>query len=399
MNGLPGQENAFPHNPQSLALTELTHIVHDLTSLSRGGLLYDSDTLVNHIKKLVTESINNIPALCRDVTPDMCEALTNRCQVAASLATIVKQSPQLQRYPETAGKIIIEGLEHLCLVFHRQLYKLFPSDYQLPNSYLKMEVDNANRQYQRLLSQYPDNKLLKAMLRPINKFVHHTAVNNTKKCIDYNNVLLSNIKLWQRKKGTQNELYEIALTINLNCPRFMHHMASEASSILQSFEKVDDKTVYIEQLQKLFLHASTSTKWKSSAYDAYLPDVHPVATHVQKWLSNQSDLVKLESPASNDAPVTDRIEMQDAAFFCILFRIMIAEGLTKLKKIAPAFRTISQVISFGKSVVPSSESLIKIASRRVDIAVLDKLDDFFERCLRLVRKIRRNDGKFPDDAG
>ncbi|BAV08502.1 hypothetical protein SAMN05421788_11484 [Filimonas lacunae] len=400
MNELPGQPTALPQPSQLLALTELTTIIYDLTSSSHRKVLFDSETLVNHIGALVTESIHHIRALCQQLTPNMHESLTNRCVIVADLATLVKQSSQLKRYPETAEKAIIEGLENLCLVFHRQLYQLFPSDYQLPHSYLKMEATNASRQYQRLLSQYPNNKLLKAILRPVNKFVHHTAANNTKKCIDYNNILLANIKLWQRKNGTQDELYEIALTMNLNCPRFMHHMASEASYMLQSFEKSADKSGYIEQLQKLFLQASTSTKWRSSAYGAYLPDDHPVSTQVQQWLSNQSNLVKLDIPEPVETLGSDRIEMQeDAAFFSILFRIMITEGLTKLRKFGPVIRIISHIVSFGKTIVPSSTNLIQLASRRVDSAVLDKLEDFFDRCLVLVRKIRRNEGKFPDEEG
>jgi len=329
----------------------------------------------------------------------MHDALTNRCQVVASLAPLVKQSPQLQRYPEIVGKNIIEGLEYLCLVFHRQLYRLFPADYQLPHSYLKMEVANAGMQYQRLLSHYPDNKLLKAMLRPIDKFVHHTSANNTKKCIDYNNVLLGNIKLWQRKKGTQDELYEITLSMNLNCPRLMHYMASEAGLMLQSFEKSADKGAYIERLQKLFLHASTSTQWKASAYGAYLPDENSVSAQVQKWLSHQSDLVKLEIIDPAEAAGNTRIEMQeDAEFFGILLRVMITEGLTRLKKVAPVYRAFSPLISFSKTAVPSVGNLIRIASRRVDNVVLDKLEAFLERCLLLVRKIRKNGGRFPDEA-
>lgn len=399
MNLLPGQPAALPQQPQSIALTELTHIVYELAGSSRRELLYDANTLVHHIEALVTESIDNIHTLSQELMPDMYEALTNRCQVVASLAPLVKRSQQLQRYPEAVGKNIIEGLEYLCLVFHRQLYRLFPSDYQLPYSYLKMEVLNAGMQYQRLLSLYPDNKLLKAMLRPIDKFVHHTSANNTKKCIEYNNILLSNIKLWQRKKGAQDELYEIALAMNLNCPRFMHHMASEASFILQSFEKSADKGAYIDRLQKLFLHACTSTKWKASAYGAYLPDADAVAAQVQKWLSHQSDLVKLEIAEPVETVGTNRIEMQeDAMFFSVLFRIMILEGLTKLKKVAPLFRIICSVISFGKTAMPSSERMITIASRRIESAVLDKLEAFLERCLLRVRKIRKNGGKFPEEG-
>ncbi|BAV06684.1 hypothetical protein SAMN05421788_107343 [Filimonas lacunae] len=399
MNELPGQPTALPQPSQLLALNKLTKLIYEITNPSRSELLFDAGILVNHIGSLVTESIHHIHALCQELKPNMHESLTNRCVIVADLATMVKQSPQLKRYPETTEKAIIEGLENLCLVFHRQLYQLFPSDYQLPHSYLKMEVANANRQYQRLLSQYPENKLLKAVLRPVNKFVHHTAANNTKKCIEYNNTLLANIKLWQRKNGTQNDLYEIALAMNLNCPRFMHHMASEASYTLQSFEKNADKNAYIEQLQKLFLRASTSTQWRSSAYGAYLPDVHPVATQVQQWLSNQSDLVKLDAPESDGAQVSERIEMQvDAAFFCFLFRIMIIEGLTILKKFAPVFRIISQVISFSKTVEPTSANLIKLASGRVSNTMLDKLETFFNRCQLRVKKIRNNEGKFPDDA-
>lgn len=399
MNLLPGQQAALPQQPQSLALNELTNIIYELAGSSRGILMYNSDTLVHHIGALVKESIDNIHVLSCELTPDMHESLTSRCQVVASLAPLVKRSPQLQRYPETVGKKIIEGLEYLCLVFHRQLYRLFPSDYQLPYSYLKMEVASSGMQYKRLLQHYPNNMLLKAMLRPIDKFVHHTSANNTKKCIDYNNVLLSNIKLWQRKKGTQDELYEIALTMNLNCPRFMHYMASEAGLTLQSFEKTADKAAYIERLQRQFLHASTSTNWKASAYGAYLPDENSVSAQVQKWLSHQSDLVKLEVAEPEGVLETNRIEMQeDAVFFSILFRVMITEGLTKLKKVAPVFRVLSPVISFGRAAVPSSVNLIKITSRRVDGALLDKLEDFFERCLRLVRKIRKNGGKFPEEG-
>lgn len=399
MKELPEQSTAIlPHSP-SLALTDLTRFVHELALPARSGLLYDADTLVDHIETLVTDSIDHIHALCRALTPDMYDSLTDRCQMVASLSPLAKQSPQLKRYPETVGKTIIEGLEHLCLEFHRQLYQLFPSEYQLPHSYLKMEVANASRQYQRLLSQYPRNKLLKAMLRPVNKFVHHTVANSTKRCIDYNNVLLSNIRLWQRKSGTQDELYEIALTMNLNCPRFMHHMASEAGCILQSFEKSADKSAYIGQLQKLFLHASTSTKWKTSAYGAYLPGTHSVSTHVQQWLSNQSNLVKLDVAESNGPSESDRIEMEvDATFFSVLFRIMIAAGLTKLKKFAPLFRSVCRFISFEKSVEPSSAYLIRLASNRVSSAVLDKVEAFFEGCAALVRKIKRNGGKFPEEV-
>ncbi|GGH61300.1 hypothetical protein HNQ91_001037 [Filimonas zeae] len=399
MNLLPGQPTAIPQQPQSLALTELTQIVYELAGSSRHRLLYNADVLVSHIEALVTESIDNIHALSRELTPDMHETLTNRCQVVASLVPLVKQSPQLQRYPETVGKNIIGGLEYLCLIFHRQLYRVFSADYQLPHSYLKMEVTNAGMQYQRLLSQYPNNKLLKAMLRPIEKFIHNTSANNTKKSIDYNNVLLSNIKLWQRRKGTQDELYEIALTMNLNCPRFMHYMASEAGLELQSFEKRADKGACIERLQKLFLQASTSTKWKASVYGAYLPDVNSVSTEVQKWLSQQADLVKLEAAAPAETSGTNRVEMQEEVeFFSILLKVMILEGLTKLKKVAPIFRVFSTVISFAKSAVPSEGNLIRAASRRVDGALLDKLEAFFERCLLLVRKIRRNGGKFPDEG-
>lgn len=402
---ISGFNHPLPGNPSSYALTELANVIADITRPSNRQLRYDSTTLMQHVHALITETTGNLHIWSREYTPEMQGMLTSSCSMVASLAPLVKHSTQAKLYPEDVTRTITEGLENLCLDFHRQLYQHFNADYKLPASYIKMEAHNANIQYNRLLAAHPDNLLLKAMLYPVHKLTCQPSANSTKQRIDYINILLGNIKLWHKRKDTQEQLYEIALAMNLNCPRTLRHMAADASTRILQYSKGADRLEYINQLTKQFRNALVNAPWKSSPYGSYLPGESAVSFYISDWLSHQSELAREELQLAQEvvAPADEedaRLEInEDASYFSILIRVMVTAGLTKLKKIAPALRALCRIISFTKSQTPSSRHMIKIASSRVPDTVLNKLEAFFNECLLLIRKIRRNDGKFPDDAG
>lgn len=395
-NGISGFNDPLAHQPASHAIAKLANLIADLTNPARKGLLYESKPLLDHVNSLVTETKDNLYAWCQEYTPEMQITLTSSCNMVASLAPLIKYSPQTKLYPENVTQAITEKLDHLCLEFHRQLYQFFQPDYKLPASYIKMEALNAHIQYKRLLADHPGNLLLKAMLRPVHKLMYQPSANNTKERVDYITVLLSNLKLWHRKKGTQEQLYEIALAMNLNCPRVLKHMAGDASIRILKYKKSVDRLEYIGQLNKQFRNASANAQWKSSPHGCYLPYESPVGIYINEWLSHQSELASEEVKQIEEEP--ERTEMkEDSPFFAVLIRVMVTAGLTKLKKLAPVLRSFSRVISFSKSQNPSVGHLITLASSRISNTVLDKLEAFFEECLLIVRKIRRNGGKFPED--
>lgn len=397
-NAFPGQDVTLPDfiNPGPLA--ELMRVICDLGKYSHIELLYNPDAFLQHVTRLVAECIDTVQASHKEITPETQDLFTDRCYMVTNLVAVVKHSPQLKRYPGGLHQQVKEKLDYLCLTFHRLLFRFFSADYQLPDSYIRMEINNAETQYFRLKKQYSGNHLLNAMLRPIYKFIHNTAAEqHTKARIEYINTLLHNLKLWSRKEGTSAQLYEIALIMNLNCPRFMHYMANEANTHIHSGERSADRLERIAQLRKQYLHALTSTRWQPCAYGAYRPDAISIVTHIDEWLKRQFDLVSEEMKTPMDELVRAELK-EDGLFFSIFMRITVTVGLFKLKKFAPVLRIFGRVISFPRSETPSSANLITLASNRASGAVLDKLESFFEECLLLVRKIRRNGGKFPDDT-
>jgi len=404
-NEISGLNNPLPYQPSSHALTDLANVITEITSFSRGQLLYNTDTMVRHVDALITETTGNLHTWCLEYTPEMQATLTGSCKIIANLAPMVKYSPRSKMYPEAVIQTLANGLDKLCLEFHRKLYHVFKEDYKLPASYIKAEARTTNLQYKRLLADHPDNQLLKAMLRPVHKLMYQPSANNTKERVDYINVLLGNIKLWHRKKGTQEQLYEIALAMNLNCPRILNHIAGDASARILKYNNGTERLEYIEQLNKRFRNALANAQWKSSSHGPYMPHESSVTTTINEWLSHQKELAGEEmKQAAETTPQPEeegvRLELnEDLSYFSILIRIMVTAGLSKLKKVAPALRAFCRVVSFSKTQNPSSGHMIRIASGRVPDAILDKLEAFFNECQHLIRKIRRNGGKFPDDAG
>lgn len=403
IKGIRGNNTPLPLREPSHSITELTELIAEIATYPRGRLRYESDTLVKHVEDLITETTGNLYIWCREYTPEMQSTLTQSCNLLASLVPLVKASPQLKSYPETVVLTIAKGLEYLCLDFHRQLYQLFPADCQLPDSYLKMETESADTQYNRLLEAYPDSLLLKAMLGPIHKLLCNPFANGTKEKIDYIHLLLVNIKLWHRKKGTEEQLYEIALAMNLNCPRLLHRMAVEANTRIQKCSNGTEQLECIAQMRRQYRHALASVQWKFSPHGYYTAHTKSVAGRIEEWLTYQQELAseetKLGAAMQQAEDEGARAEIsKDSQFFSILTRVQVTAGLTKQKKFAPVLRAFCRVISFARSVAPSPNHLITQASSRVPDEVLDKLEVFLNECLLIIRKIRRNGGKFPDDV-
>ncbi|SIT33854.1 hypothetical protein SAMN05421788_113168, partial [Filimonas lacunae] len=250
-NAILGQEASQLHHLHPGPLTELTQVFYDLGKYTHAPLLYNPEALAQRITTLVTECIDSIQVSHKDITPETRALHTSRCHIVAKLAAMVKLSPQLKYYPEVVYHAITERIEFLCLTFHRLLYRFFAADYQLPESYVKMEVSNARMQYQRLLQQYPGNKLLRAILRAVHTFVHHSVPEQrSKERVDYINTLLHNLKLWNRAKGAHEQLFEIAIAMNLNCRRLLHYMATEAGMQIHAAQSGANKLACIGRLRK-----------------------------------------------------------------------------------------------------------------------------------------------------
>lgn len=261
----------------------------------------------------------------------------------------------------------------------------YPANSKMPDIMAEKYIGTLQAGYQQVLGQHKDNGLLKALLHPLWEVIKRSGQgNNTFHRITYAFKLLGRVKLWHQHKGSYNQLYDIALSMNINSPAFLKYLNKMGKDALATYADLRGRQQQIrvwEQQHREAIWINTRT----AASTAYNAKERHVATFFTDWLKEQKECLERAVEGMDEKM---RLELaHDLEFFCWDTRIKTEVGYYKTNVLKPIALALADIISTKNAPVPSVNTIEKlIYSTEIPYKTREELDKHLTRCLKLLFK-------------
>ncbi|GGH70504.1 hypothetical protein HNQ91_003032 [Filimonas zeae] len=307
------------------------------------------------------------------------------CAVNALLDIVwnyIKKHPELKADYQPILNAFIQVYDYLDTHFKH----LYPAGSKMPDIIVHKNIPVMRSGYQTLLKAHNNNGLLKALLHPVWEVIKHPGKgNNTFHRVMYAFQLLGRVKLWHQTKGTYEQLYNIALCMNTNCPAFLQYLGGMGKNTLEVYGDARSKQNFLDSWHAQHREALWLCK-QTKLQEGYNTEEQHVAVWLTNWLQEQKEYVQL---ADEEMDEKERLELaHDLAFLCWHTKVSAEMGFYKSKMVRPIIRVLVNFISTKNAPVPSFQSLVTmIKGDEIPWQTKDELADYFARCINHVFKM------------
>ncbi|GGH73386.1 hypothetical protein HNQ91_003644 [Filimonas zeae] len=294
----------------------------------------------------------------------------------------IKIHPELKTVYQPALDAIIEVYNFLDTHFKQ----LHPAGSKMPDIIIEKYITTMKRAYHKLLQAHNQNGLLKALLHPAWEVIKHPGKgNNTYHRVTYAFQLLGRVKLWHQRKGSYDELYGIALSMNVNSQAFLEYISVMGKKALDAFADEAAKHQQIKNWHQQYREEVWITT-HTAVRESYNAEERHVASFFTDWLQEQKEFLVL---CNHEADEKIRLQIaKDLAFLCWHTRISIEAGFYSEEITTHIIRVITGYISTKNTPAPSFNSVEKlIRSIEIPWQVKDELKAYFNRCMAQLLKV------------
>lgn len=293
---------------------------------------------------------------------------------------------------------IYKGIQCSLIKVHEQLGASFPhccaGNSKIADIFLAEILKEMRRQYYKLLIDHPGIPLLKAILHPATRVVLHSSKgNNTPLIIQYADGLLKNLALWHRRKGTAQQLYEIALAMNLNSPHFFQYLTETAVAALKQCANAAGRQKQIQDWTLQHLKAYHNPTWRAAPSGGFIQPGDSLHNMIIQWLEGQKRIFELEAAIPEAVAVPDKTGINfDICTYSWHVKISVKAGFYMSPVVSEVLRVNWQITYFKTAGDPSLENLIKQSkSTSIPRDAKRKLLNYYLDSIKIIHSLPEKD--------
>lgn len=388
--------NQLPHMTEPLYANHSTNLLQLVLLLNDTLVPAKMPELINQglLPDLQTDAETHCSGVMLDMAmlADAVESNTvkqylrqNWCILNSLLDTVWSYT---QKHPEltAAYQPVLDSFLQVYEYLDEHYKHLYPVGTKMPQTVADKIMNVMKAGYNNLLAAHNNNGLLKAVLHPVWQVIKHAAKsNNTYHRVMYAYDLLVRVKWWHRVKGHYDQLYGIAISMNINSPEFLQHINTVGKSALAIYsdwrsKKLMIKSWYNQYGEELWVNT------QSNLLKGYNPDEPSVATWISSWLREQEEILKQTSDSTEEF---ERLEIaNDLEFLCWHTKISVEAGFYKTNVAKQVIQGLARIISTENTATPSLQTLERlIKGAEIHFETKDELKRYYSSCMKYLFKI------------
>ncbi|GGH71282.1 hypothetical protein HNQ91_003194 [Filimonas zeae] len=307
------------------------------------------------------------------------------CAVNALLDIVwnyIKKHPELKADYQPILNAFIQVYDYLDTHFKH----LYPAGSKMPDIIIHKNIPVMRSGYQNLMKAHNNNGLLQALLHPVWEVIKHPGKgNNTFHRVTYAFQLLGRVKLWHQAKGTYEQLYNIALCMNTNCPAFLQYLSGMGKNELELYGDARSKQNFLDSWHARHREALWLCK-QSKLQEGYNAEEQHVAVWLTNWLQEQKEFLEL---AKNQMDEKERLKLaHDLAFLCWHTKIQVKVGFYTSPFVQPVITALADIICTENASIPSFQSLERlIKCTEIPYETKDELAEYYSSSLKELFKV------------